>query len=751
MIFYKIKKCAALLLLLLIITVNGLDLDAVRQLSPTTLDVYPRRDATYFETDLNPKFMPLCGNGRLDNRMAYENYYANMGYNDILQVPRGRIAMTGVDSENVKLIGAKVIVDEVCDDGNRRDGDGCSADCLSLDKIDSSCEIAVNWTNTGGEILYEEIAFRDDRGGPPYVAIANGIYRLDVNSTLNLAMQPTRLASKSFPVHAMIITANDVMYMYSAQEHAVYTMPATTTTMTEQNIQKICTLPLSQNTEPGLFYMYENQLYLACKDFSSGFLIKVNETSCLVESTMSPPNRPFSLMFYVRQDSCAILLLKGILGNQNPSLMLCPGMSPIFNEGGPSNPSTSDKPWEQSMFAAFASSQIVGFQGNTFSKVILLDNSSHDISGQVDSGITTTLNTLFIYSQFYIVQTLPSIRSKYLGDNNVGGENVVFIGDPLAYSALKSSSHNYVCGRTPCMMDLHTNYNILFQNPNTKITPSDISFYTILKRLFTRSNATSWEDSKNVNETLALYESELAKNGFAPSNRKRTLTNPGTGSSWIIDGARLVEISRHGASYEVSPGKCVPASLGMCSPCQMYQAIGPCIPCGQYLNTLEWQLQCSLCSPSGGGKRLLGEQMLMVSFVLRNTNTAELKALFSQAQIDVASSNNGESSYTVRIYTSSPATVIKSIQSAAIGHANWKMDIAPRIVYSNNNIAANQRYIISENVSTDNGTNNNNNNDIPIWVWGLVGGLILLSIIICGLYYTYEQNYQRHNPKYYSR
>jgi len=716
-----------LVIIINILGIESLDLDSVRQNVQSTVVSYQARNTTYFEKDLDLKFMPLCGNSRLDNRNDYEVYYANKGYGDVLQVPRGRIGM--VAAEDASQVGVKIIVDEVCDDGNRRDGDGCSADCLSLDKIDSSCEIAVNWTS--GSVVYEEIAFKNENGGPPYVAVANGIYRLDVNSTLNQAMQPVLLASKSFHVHAMIIFEN-IMYIYSAEEHAVYTMATTTG---QQTIQKICTLiGVNPSTEPGLFYIHESKVYLACKDLSSAFLIKVNAASCLVDSTMiSPPSQPFSLLFYIRQDaSCVGLILKGKLGYQNPHLLLCPGMSPVYSEGIQNNPSISDKPWEQSMFVALATSQIPGFQGNSYSNVILLNSSSHDITAQIDSGNTALLNTLFIYSQFYIVQTLPTIRNKYLGGNLIGDEPI-FIGDPLIYSALKST-HNYACGRGSCVLDFFTNYNILSQNPNAQITSTDTSFYTILKRLFSRSNATSWEDSKNVNDTIALYESELGNYGFAPNNRKRTLTNTATGSSWVIDGARLVEISRHGASYEVSPGKCVPASLGMCPPCFMYQVTGPCIPCGPFVNTLEWNLQCRLCPPAAG-RRLLGGQLLMVAFVLRNTNATELRSLFSQAQIEVADGG----SYTVKIYTAEPVTIMKSIELAALSHPNWKIDVSPRIVYS----------ISSANdPSTSTKEDGTSNTDIPIWVWGIVGGLVLLSFIMCGLYYTYEQNYQRHNPKY---
>ena len=113
--------CPALLAILMYNT-HAIDLVALRTAARTTpLDGWSRTNALYdrfsepLPTDL---LAPLCGNGRLDTRADYP---ANF---------------TGI------------WVDEVCDDGNRLDGDGCAADCASMDAWTSPCPLALN---TSGE------------------------------------------------------------------------------------------------------------------------------------------------------------------------------------------------------------------------------------------------------------------------------------------------------------------------------------------------------------------------------------------------------------------------------------------------------------------------------------------------------------------------------------------------------------------------------------------------------------------------
>lgn len=63
---------------------------------------------------------PLCGNGRLDT------------FDDYLKLP------------GFSMGSDRIYVHEACDDGNRLDGDGCAADCTSMDAPTAPCPLAIN-------------------------------------------------------------------------------------------------------------------------------------------------------------------------------------------------------------------------------------------------------------------------------------------------------------------------------------------------------------------------------------------------------------------------------------------------------------------------------------------------------------------------------------------------------------------------------------------------------------------------------
>jgi len=67
--------------------------------------------------------LPLCGNGKVDTIKDYE-------------AAAGTLSM---------MNGApRVWADEECDDGNRLDFDGCSADCMHMDLWVSGCELQLD-------------------------------------------------------------------------------------------------------------------------------------------------------------------------------------------------------------------------------------------------------------------------------------------------------------------------------------------------------------------------------------------------------------------------------------------------------------------------------------------------------------------------------------------------------------------------------------------------------------------------------
>jgi len=85
-------------------------------------------------------FLPLCGNGKVDKIQDYE-----------------------LLASNSKNYGVLFMGNEVCDDGNRLDGDGCSADCSDLDLFSDPCELWLTHNGTTLESI-DEVAMDKDTG-----------------------------------------------------------------------------------------------------------------------------------------------------------------------------------------------------------------------------------------------------------------------------------------------------------------------------------------------------------------------------------------------------------------------------------------------------------------------------------------------------------------------------------------------------------------------------------------------------------
>ena len=87
---------------------------------------------------LPDKLLPLCGNNRIDTIQDYQAQYNSL-------TPPASMAMPLPPSGNYKgTLSVGFYATETCDDGNRRDFDGCSADCMHRDLFISACQLQLN-------------------------------------------------------------------------------------------------------------------------------------------------------------------------------------------------------------------------------------------------------------------------------------------------------------------------------------------------------------------------------------------------------------------------------------------------------------------------------------------------------------------------------------------------------------------------------------------------------------------------------
>ena len=125
---------------------------------------------------LHKDVAPLCGNGRVDTFEDYTVFYQ--------QNPNaGAFTMPGPPGANYTHT---FMVNEVCDDGNRLDGDGCAADCASMDSMTPACPLPTQ----GQFLLPEETAIE-------FIAFVDAASALVVTDKRVLLLNPENLTVAS--------------------------------------------------------------------------------------------------------------------------------------------------------------------------------------------------------------------------------------------------------------------------------------------------------------------------------------------------------------------------------------------------------------------------------------------------------------------------------------------------------------------------------------------------------------------------
>ena len=132
-------------------------------------------------------FLPLCGNGRIDKKSDYESYYTTNGAFKIPFINNS----------------VRVLADEMCDDGNRIDGDGCSADCMDFDAMVQPC--AVHFDVPILDISIDPITGVSYVCTESYLAVATvTLNGMTLRNLASLPARPVSLRAYNSKVHLLI-------------------------------------------------------------------------------------------------------------------------------------------------------------------------------------------------------------------------------------------------------------------------------------------------------------------------------------------------------------------------------------------------------------------------------------------------------------------------------------------------------------------------------------------------------------------
>jgi hypothetical protein len=286
----------------------------------------------------------------------------------------------------------------------------------------------------------------------------------------------------------------------------------------------------------------------------------------------------------------------------------------------------------------------------------------------------------------------------------ISPDEVFAIGRPEILKASLTNTHD--CGSSEaCVLDSPIAYDLLEKRTYNS---AGSTYYDALKDLvrpFTGSLSTTPE-----REPLAFEFLKKVNKLMFPKNPRTVITIPKTQAVWFLRNGIIYHLNKRGVSIEDVNGRCVPADIMPCNPCQWATSEHMCQPCSVASKSVAWSVQCAGCSTS---RRLLATASVNVTVTIGNSSAAELVRLFSGTVKDNS---------IVTVESSNPAETLRLMSSEISKHPGWVVISQPQAVYG-----------IQTNVSRrslGNGTvvETASSDDLPGWAIALIVIVSLLAV-----------------------
>jgi cysteine-rich repeat protein len=528
-----------------------------------------------------PLFFPLCGNGRLDTKDDYLSLFSTDSRR--LKIPRssfGSIVMidnTNLDSEYE----LSMMADEVCDDGNRKDFDGCSGDCLSVDLWTSSCEIAMD-----RQLQYEDLLAVPGNKGDMLASAKDGVYLLKKIQPGERVQTSFLMAPKTFPVTNMFFSSSGDLILYSSSQQRLWRL---------QNGKITNEFDIS-----AILYPWNSSLQvltdsLILHDHHTLLLLNIEDYSIINQCTFNNSQLDNTCFYVVKTRSLVRLRCDstGIVYIMNPSASTqCTTETRNINEFSGMNI------W-QDVFNSMTNvvnrnmEPVSGFDASF--KPLFIDkfNSSFQLRPFIFKG--------YAASGFMFETVMGTPRALL---DKTPGLSVRWVGDEL--NAAWALAQFPSCGPTPCFFDMRMGYNALNARPYANALQSTWMDYLqkCIDRQIALTNAKSLNDiriqNNGANYRALIHEFVTTFQTISISNEFRTTAvNPDSNNIWMIRGESIFEISRSGIQSRFADGTCLPSNIALCPYCFWADSGKPCIPCiFKDEKSVAWKTSCSsYCIP----------------------------------------------------------------------------------------------------------------------------------------------------------
>lgn len=505
---------------------------------------------------------PNCGNGKLDQHMMNE-------------IPQPQ------DLWNAGVI----FVNEACDDGNRLDGDGCAADCASMDALTSPCPLAID---TGGEEIvtmafYAHIFVFFT----PTRMVRMGSVDLKILSIQNFTIGPVVTAWQESPFDFFVYGGGRIWMPLNSQTPIQGTLPDPS----NSNYQPLHV----KDSSLGIVLVYKIKIntYLVT---AAGEIVNVvarrvtnwtNSSQDAAElwnvNIIEKPEDSYNHLRYISfvctfyDDSQLIF----VLDTENHIVL----PENVIKKSPPSNidslnPNSPGYPWIYLFSMAL----------KKHSRPMTTDITEH--ASYISKNTTKNGVTLFMVSPFSISYSKFSPRDIITGMTQLSA-----LGDPLFTNGRIETS---LCNGTnaSCILDVPLCYDVLSPNAYSITNNASSKISTIFTALDNASRT-----SKTLKETVAKANLKCNERN---ESVQQILIHPYTQALWILRGSKIYEVNRRGtqvkAPFSISSEQCVPSMSGACMPGYWSWSKMPCKPCdsfsmmsddGAYNNLFAYTQQCT--------------------------------------------------------------------------------------------------------------------------------------------------------------
>jgi len=621
---------------------------------------------------LGAAFMPLCGNGRID---LLTDYVAYFGTSERQQMKVAQKYMLD-GSTSSDLMEVQWAQDEMCDDGNRLDGDGCAADCLSVDAFVSPCLLPV-------PPAVEDLVFWGKERA--LISLPDGIYQynfLGVDRATNLV----QLVPKAFRVNAMYYLSTDVLYLYTPNDGmegpgAVYVV-----SLTSPTLQKLFWIPTSTVPTSELSYFVEDasasKLFLICKEPLRLSVWNAFSGEKLAQVEFSTPALIHHVLYAV---------------NTSQFIMKTEALQVTWDMKGLAVVSL---PQEPNFWKAALQWLVYGFGALVPTAPPAPVYVSPPLERLQPQPTNHHYQTQIALSFLEVVQSAFSPRWLLLPAVSHDPSPVRVQADHILRNASSLSVETLVCQdvlavlsllrRYPLSLDMLQSKMALANNATTTTTLYDI----LALNVASSASSLSCHHSDDWLPALRNFSLTLRRYLFPDRLLRKVLVHPTLQSVWILHASgALKEMGRLGVSMEMNETHCVPTTARLCmSVCQWSSA---CVSCSAATadeqSTLEWSVQCAGCDMTGR-RRLLGSQSLpLITMTVSGCTSYVLASYFKLSYLTTTLlSSNASSyirqvstrSYEIQIPTQTPQQTMRDLQ--ALMRADFPCDVVtqPRLVYT---------------------------------------------------------------------